>query len=343
MVFHLPRINLPLLVVAMVAGVLSADAQSADRSIIFSTPKSDDTPAVTPSLTPQNSQLPVLPGSLQAPDPALQFQAPNDDLVEPPPVVITPRSQRMEKLLEDRKNWTLMTPEEILGVTPADELLRSPDRDALGREKNTTPLQRFLDRESQTHTAPTNGWQIDEDNLPWKPSQNRDDVDPFAPGSDNTVNAAKRLSDYLNGRQTGEGTAGRNNNNYGWDAFFPPAPQKPDKPDPEQVAAMDRFRQLLNPAPAPTTEASPDNTYFSTTKTSPAVDPYLNQPDYVPNPAGASYTPLTSGIGKPNGLDPLPGIVTPGTTPALTPAWTPQPAPWLIQGPQLNVMPQRKF
>ncbi len=140
------------------------------------------------------------------------------------------------------------------------------------------------------------------------------------------------MSDYLNGRQTGEGTAGRNNNNYGWDAFFPPAPQKPDKPDPEQVAAMDRFRQLLNPAPAPTTEASPDNTYFSTTKTSPAVDPYLNQPDYVPNPAGASYTPLTSGIGKPNGLDPLPGIVTPGTTPALTPAWAPQPAPWLSKG-----------
>jgi hypothetical protein len=343
MVFHLPRLNLPLLVVTMVAMVSSTDAQSSDRSIIFSTPKSDDTPAVTPSLAPQNSQLPVLPDSLQAPDPALHFQAPNDLLVGPPPTVITPRSQRMEKLLEDRKNWTLMTPEEIMGVTPADELLQSPDRDALGRKKDTTPLQRFLDRENQMHSGPTNGWQIEQDNLPWKPSRNRDDLNPFAPGSDNTVNAAKKLIDYLNGRQLGEGTANRNNNNYGWDSFSPTAQQTAMKPDPEQLAAMDRFRQLLNPAPVPTTEASPDNKYFPATKTAPVVDPYLNQPYYVLNPAGSSYTPLTSGVGKPSGLTPLPGIVTPGITLAPAPAWAPQPAPWLIQGPQPFVMPQRKF
>jgi hypothetical protein len=332
-----------LLITATVAGGFSAGAQQSGRSIIFSTPKSDDTPAVTPSLSPQNSQLPVLPDSLQAPDPALRFQAPNDLPVgPPPPPASTPRSQRMEKLLEDRKNWTLMTPEEIMGVTPADELLQAPDRDALGRKKDTTPLQRFLDRESQMRSGPTNGWQNDQDNLPWKPSRIRDDLNPFAPGSDNTVNAAKRLSDYLNDRLLGEGTASRNNNNYGWDSFSLSAPQTTMKPDPEQLAAMDRFRQLLNPAPA-TTEASPDNKYFPTTKTAPVVDPYLNQPDYLPNPAGSSYTPLTSGIGKPSGLTPLPGVIMSGITPATAPAWAPQPAPWLIQGPQPFVMPQRKF
>jgi len=117
MVFHLPGLKLSLLVVAMGAMVLSAGAQSSDRSIIFSTPKSDDTPAATPSLSPQNSQLPVLPDSLQAPDPVFRYSSPDALPAEPPARTATPRSQQMEKMLEDRKNWTLLTPEEIMGIT----------------------------------------------------------------------------------------------------------------------------------------------------------------------------------------------------------------------------------
>jgi hypothetical protein len=343
MVFHLPGLKLSLLVVAMGAMVLSAGAQSSDRSIIFSTPKSDDTPAATPSLSPQNSQLPVLPDSLQAPDPVFRYSSPDALPAEPPARTATPRSQQMEKMLEDRKNWTLLTPEEIMGITPADQLLQPPDRDALGRKKDTTPLERLLDRESQTHGGLTNGWQNVLDDSPWKISRNRDDASPFDPGDDNTVDAAKRLSEYLNSRRMGEGTDNRNDKAYGWDSFSQPAPQTTAKPDLEQMAAMDRFRQLLNPTQATATESSPDNKYFPVPKTAPVSDPFITQPDYVPNPAGSSFTPLTSGFGKPAGLTPLPGIVSPGIAPTPAPAWAPQPAPWLIQGPQPFVMPQRKF
>jgi len=348
MVFHLPSLKLPLLAVAMGVMVLSARAQSSDRSIIFSTPKSDDTTAATPSLTPQNSQLPVLPDSLQAPDPTFHVQAPNDIPAAPPPVANPLQAQRMKKMLEERNDWALMTPEQILGTTPTEELLPSPERDATGSKNynnynNAAPLNRYLDRENGLRGGFTNRWQNSRDDSPWNLSRDRNDLNPLDPGRDSPLDAAQRLNEYLNSRRFGDSTANRNDKNYGWDAFNPPAPQTPDKPDVAQVAAMDRFRQLLNPSPAPAAESSPDSKYFPAAKTAPVVDPYITQPDYVPNPAGASYTPLTSGIGKPTGLSPLPGIVNQGIAPVTPPAWAPQPAPWLIQGPQPFVMPQRKF
>jgi hypothetical protein len=175
MVLRLPKLIVLLLVVAMDALVLSAGAQPSDRSIIFSTPKTDDAQAVTPSLSPQNSQSPVLPNSLQAPDSALNFQAPNDLPAPPPPTVNTPQNQRMQKILEERKNWTLMTPSEILwGGSTTEELLHPPERDAMGRDKKPTQLERYLDREDQLRGSLTNRWQNDRDNSPWHFSRDQD-------------------------------------------------------------------------------------------------------------------------------------------------------------------------
>ena len=343
MAFHLPGLKLPLLVIAMGAMVLSAGAQSSDRAIIFSTPKSDDTPAVTPSLSPQNSQLPFLPDSLQAPDPTLHLQAPNDPLVAPPAAVNPLQARRMKQMLEDRKNWAQMTPEQILGMTPTDELLQPSDRDALGAKKDAMSLDRYPDRENNPRGGFTNNWQYGRDDSPWNNSRDRNDRNPADPGRDNTMDAVQRLNQYLDSRRIGDGTANRSDKIFGWDSFNPPARPTPDKPDVEQVAAMERFRQLLNPSPVPATEPSSDSKFFPVPKTAPVADPYLTQPDYMPNPAGASYKPLTAGTGKPAGLTPLPGIVTPGMAPATVPAWAPLPAPWLLQGPQPFVMPQRKF
>jgi hypothetical protein len=345
MAFDLPKLNAPLLVVAMGAMVLSTGAQQSDRSIIFSTPNTDDAQAATPSPSPQNSQVPVLPGSLQAPDSAFNFQAPNDLPALPPPTANTPQDQRMKKMLEERKNWTLMTPAEILGVTPTEELelLQPPEHDATGREKNPTQLERYLDRENQLRGGLTNGLPSDQDNSPWNYSRDRDSLNPFDPGRDNTADAAQKLSQFLNSRPNGDAAVNRKEKSFGWDSFSPPAPQAPVKPDLEQMAAMERFRQLLEASPDTTSGPSPDSKFSPMTKAVPILDPNITQPDFVPNPAGASFMPLTSGIGKPAGLTPLPGIVTAANPAVAVPAWSPQPPPWLSQGPQLFVMPQRKF
>jgi hypothetical protein len=249
----------------------------------------------------------------------------------------------MQKLLEERKNWTQMTPEEILGVAPKEDMLKPPERDVMGREKQTSQLERYLDRETRMRGGLTNGWQSSQDNSPWQWSRDRNGLNPLDSQRDSTDDAAQRLSEYLNSQRMGESPVNRADKNFGWDSFSPPAPQSTAKPDPEQMAAMDRFRQFLNPAPAPAAEASSDGKYFHVSKTAAVADSYMNQPDYVPNPAGSSFTPLTSGIGKPSGLMPLPGVVSQGIAPESGAAWTPQPAPWLIQGPKPFVMPQRKF
>ena len=246
----------------------------------------------------------------------------------------------MGKLLEERKNWALMTPEEIFGVTATGKLLQPPERDAMGREKNQTQLERYLNRENQQRTGSTNGWRNDKEDLPWNFSRDKDRANPFDSSRHGTEDAAQNLDRFLNGRRNTDISANQNGI-VTWDSFnAPPAQQTSEKQNLEQMAAMERFRQLLAPSSTPVAP-SPDSRFFPVPKT--VVDPNITQPDFVPNPAGASFTPLSSGTGKPAGLAPLPGIVTSTPQPVTVPAWAPQPPPWLLQGPQPFTMPQRKF
>ena len=337
-----PKPAVPLLIVAMSAMVLSAAAQPSGQSIIFSSPQTDGTQPATPSLVPQNSQLPVLPGTLQAPvSPFSHNDTANSFPAVPPPA--NPSEQQVKQMLDERENWMLKTPAEIFGVTATEKLLQPPERDAAGREKTKTQLERFLDRENQAQAGPTNGWQNNRDDSPWNFSRDRNNENPFAAGHHGPDDAAQNLDRFLNGQRNTDVSA-KQNDVASWDAFnasASPTSQASEKQNLEQMAAMERFRQLLEPSPAPESP-SPDSKFFPAPKT--VLDPNITQPDFVPNPAGASFPPLASGIGKPAGLTPLPGIVNSALPPVTAPAWAPQPPPWLLQGPQPGVMPQqRKF
>ena len=334
-----PKLNLPLLMLVVSALALSAGAQSAGRAIIFSTPQTDaEQPGKSP-LGPVNSQPGILPGTLQAPAQLFDFNPPSDLPPLPASPGISAQQQRMQRLLNDRKNWILMTPEEILGSTTTEKMLQPPERDALGREKNPTPLERFLQRESQARNGLTNGWHNDRAGSPWNLARDQDNAKPLDSGRSSSAVAARNLSQVLSGLRNREAAADQNGNS-GWDAFSQTPPQATTKLDVEQLAAMERFRQLLNPSPVEAAQPSADSRFVSTPKL--AVDPFLIQPDFVPNPAGASFTPLSSGIARPEGLTPLPGEVTSFLPPVAAPSWKPQPPPWLLQGPQPFVIPKQK-
>jgi hypothetical protein len=335
--FHLPWPNVPLLVVAMGAMVLSAGAQPSGQSIIFSSPQNDDSQSAPPSSS-DNSQPITLPSTLQAPTAVFDFNPPSDNLPLPIAPTDTPQQQRMKKLLEERKDWVLMTPEEILDSTPTENMLIPPEQDAFGREKDQTQLERYLEREGQMPESFTNGWQNAQTNSPWGFSQEQNAVNPLDVQRDNMSAAARNLNQLLNDQRNRDGSANQIENND-WDTLGQPLPQTTTKPNPEQLAAMERFRQLLAPSSA-APEISPDSRFLPVSR--PAVDPFITQPDFTPNPAGASFTTLSSGIAKPSGLTPLPGAVTSFSQPLTSPAWKPQPPPWLLQGPQPFVMPQPK-
>jgi len=327
--FRVPGLKWPLLVVAAGAMVLSAAAQQAGQPIIFSAPPNGTTPSVTPPPASASPQFPSLPDTSRAPSPLFDFSTP-DDLPPPPPPSAAGR-QPVKKTAAERKNWLQMTPEEMFGVAPADKNDTAEPVDSL------TPLERFFDQEKQKQrTAPKDDGQNDRANSPWDFPHDQNSAGLFGAGRDGTGNPGQNP-----GRPPGDwwnnGAAPKQNGTVSWDSFSASAPQTPEKPNLEQLAAMERFRQLLAPSPA----SAVDGKVFSAPIV--PIDPNLTQPAFAPNPAGASFTPLSSGIGMPAGLTPLPGIVTPISQPAVIPSWTPQPAPWLSQGPQPFAIPQRKF
>jgi len=336
--FHPPKFRALLLVMAITAMVLSANGQQSGQSIIFSSPQADDAQPAAPSLAPDNSTPATLPGTMPAPMSLFNYNKPNSSLPAPAVPVDSLQQQRMRKLLEERKNWALMTPEEILGVNTTENMLQPPDQDAPGREKNQTQLERYLERESRLRNGLTNDWQNDRASSPWNFLRERDNANSIDSGRENQATAVGSLNQLLSGQRNQDDSANQNGN-PGWDAFSQPLPQPSTKPDPEQVAAMERFRQLLAPSPNPL-EPSPDSKFFPVPRT--VTDPFITSPDFVPNPAGASFTPLSSGLARPSGLTPLPGTVSSFSSSVTTPSWKPQPPPWLLQGPQPFVMPQPK-
>jgi hypothetical protein len=339
MAFHLPKPVVPLLAIAMGAMVLSAAAQQSGQSIIFSSPQNDDAQSSTPSLVQPSSPLPSLPSTMQAPVSPFSYNAPDNFPDLPPSPANSAEQQRMEKMLSDRKNWTLMTPEEIFGVTT--EKSSQPERDAMGQGKNQTQLERYLERENQSPDGRTNDWQNDRANSPWNISRDPDNANPFDSrhNGNDPFGAPQNLNRLFDGQRNGDVPANQNGT-VSWDVFSTPAPQTPVKSNLEQLAAMERFRQLLEPSPAPP-PSSPQSAFFSAPKA--VLDPNLTQPDFVVNPAGASFTPLSSGIGKPAGLTPLPGITPHLAQPVAAPSWAPQPPPWVSQTPQPFAAPQWKF
>ncbi len=152
--FHPPKPKVLLLVMAICAMLLSAEAQQAGQPIIFSSPQTGDAQPTASSPTTDNPPPGTLPGLLQAPVSVFDFNQSGDRLPVPAAPGISPQQRRMQRLLEDRKNWTLMTPAEIFGVTATEKMLQPPERDALGREKNPTQLERYLERESQLRNGP---------------------------------------------------------------------------------------------------------------------------------------------------------------------------------------------
>jgi hypothetical protein len=243
----------------------------------------------------------------------------------------------MRKLLADHKDWTRMTPDEMFGVASADK----PDKsDTAGQPDGEASLEHFFEQENQPGSALKTNGQNARANSPWDFPRDRNDAGSFnsqRSGAENLEQNSGRLPSHW---WNNDASANQNGNTT-WDSFSTPVQQTPAAPDLGQQAAMDRFRQLLAPNPAPATEASQNSKLFSAPNAQ--VDPNFTQPEFAPNPSGASFTPLSSGIGLPAGLTPLPGIVTPISQPVATPSWAPQPAPWLSSTPQPFAIPQRKF
>jgi len=325
--------RLPLAISILLTAGSSCFAQSAGRPIIFSSPNDNPDSTTSPSLADPAKSTFV--ESLSAP---MSFNSKPTDVLPAPTTTTSVRpamteSERLRNMLNKQKNWVFMTPAEILGVDDSQNTLNVPDRDAAGNRKTLTPAERYTERVNQFRSAYTNSLDSDNQSTKWDFSNlGNDQPDAMTPSQGLNPNriTAPNNSGWMDSR----------NNNSAWARLTAtPALVSPDRDD-EQKSAMAQFQDLLesrsaSPVPKVIPVSAPD-----TTKS--PWDSIASQP--VANPVGASFTPLSTGIGIPTGLPALPSLTAPAAVKiGQTPIGAPQPAPWLSTAPQPGVIPQRKF
>jgi hypothetical protein len=231
----------------------------------------------------------------------------------------------------------LMTPAEILGVPTPEKILGIPQRDA-GAGKNQTAIERYLEREYAAQTGATNRNAIYNRNPSeeWNASSREQArLNPGFSSPENNTNSSAMNSFF--GETPDNRNAEANQNAVTvWQKPFA-SPSVAPAQTPEQLAAAEGFQKLLQPHSSQSSVA----TFSSYSKTTP--DTFLMQP--AASPAGNSFVPLSSGIGMPTGVQPLPGIFgekKSSTTP-VAPEWKPKSPPWMSSIPQSGTMSQREF
>ena len=310
---------------ALGAAVATAFSAAAQQPILFSKPTETPEDKANSFIMDSGSKLQGRSGDFNAPKQLFNF-APDQKPTPlgPPPIM----SQSLKDTLDKRKNWTLETPQEIMGVPTAEQIMGLPD--PTGDDKRT-PTERYLRRQNLAASfSATNALR--------RPEAALDEMNPFAARAADAANgpfakpdprlatgSRKYFDQLINAPADSPFGADQNQDSTGSFGRLAPLP----KPDLAQLAAMERFKALMEPGAPP--EKMTTATRFSTTPLLPAADPNL-QPVPLFNPLGQSYTPLPNSIGRPTGINPLPGLT--GSYLAV-PAKKPlvQLPPWLSKEP----------
>lgn len=320
---------------ALVALGLPAAAQ---QHIQFSKPTGTDT-----NLTPASAFLPPKasknPAYFNAPKPVFGGGSPGVDFDalpgNPQPSISGAYAAQWQKSMDAKKNWALMTPEEVLGIPTPEKILGVEDPNDK-EESKLSAEERFLRRQQREADIGESNALRHADASMW---HNND----WASDSFQTTDAKSKLDGAVPGttrnlgdlfRQRSDGVSGLNQDpQSAWSSpFESPAPLP--KPTPEQLAGMDRFRALMEPPPQDKVPQALQPVI--------APDPNIQRTPFF-NPAGQSFTRVSDNTVRPVGLTPLPGVT--GPHPDQTKKQKPlvEPPPWMQSSLDGGFMPQRQF
>jgi hypothetical protein len=343
MSFHwTPLRRLAILPGALLLVVFSARAQQGGEPIIFSSPTGGGVSSNLTSLSKPDD----LPNTLSFTPSGLGPDLPSGpapSLPAIPAAVSISEGQQLQNLLNPKKDWTLMTPSEIMGVSTPEKILQVPERDAMGLRENPDSLENFLGRQDSSQPTATNGYSKDNSLSAWHFQRN----DDLQPGIPSPIGANVSSIPSSLGQLFSQNSSGHNGGGNVWQNFGRSSPVSTSLNTSRTTTELDQFKKLLGMGSAVDSSASAtpisyDSSSSAFSSSEPSPDNNFSRP--VANPVGTSYIPLSSGIGTPMGLPSLPTLTGQGNLQsAITPAWTPQAPPWTDQGPQPFVIPQRKF
>lgn len=278
---------------------------------------------VTPSSNSDEAETtrPV-PAALAAPSSILGNRAVNFDQLPtgPQAIILNDNSAQWKKFLDERKNWALMTPREIMGVPTPESILGVQDLDD---ELGLTVEQRYLRRldrgsESGATNSASRGANDDLDR-DLKLIGNRDDAGRLGSFSSFTgidaANSVKNGGALKGGRGDGNQTAAVS----AWSSAFQ-SQTVGAKETQEQLAGMERFREFMGGSAAPKTATLSASAGVIATADAKARTTASEQ-------ASHTYTTVGDSFGKPTVLIPF-GQATPLPTTTKKVSWV-QPPPWL--------------
>ena len=329
---------------ALAAFVIAAGSAAAQPTIRYSKPANEDISGktnVVPSATTRRNSA----AAFNAPSPLFGDKIPTVDFDVLPgspnaDAVSAAKVAQWKKILEGKKNWALMTPEENMGIQTPEEILGITDPKD---DPKLSPGERFLQGlDLRAAAGATNGFHHP-DAAHWRNDStsdlfNRSDASSqFAKNLGGSIpGATKDSSPFFNLNPDASQGVDKKSDSAWAIAFGTPEPAS--KPTSEQLAGMDRFRALMEPS-APEKTPEPSRFVFNVPVAAP--DPN-RQTAPAFNSSGRSFTALESAMGKPTGITPLPGLTAPRPPPAKKTALVQTP-PWLSDTPQPFTPLQRQF
>ena len=202
MSFRLSRGQIWLVAASMgLSGLLVGNAQAGEkergRPIEFSLPKSDEVTTNLHQLTSKKDRLKQLEEDLYKPlesfSPKSSLEGVAAPLPRAPSSPAVP-SKRVKELLEKRKNWVFMSPEDMLGAPTVEDVLKTPQFAPDGQEKKELPaLERYYERLNAKRVGADDPLEANKEDLfgaPNKPNAS----DERAPEKDSRVPSSVRES-----------------------------------------------------------------------------------------------------------------------------------------------------
>jgi hypothetical protein len=295
-----------------------------EQPILFSSPDSDDIGTNMPSLTPRPPTMPEAAQAFQAS--SFDFNPASDAPTELAMPLSPEEVAQMQKQLDEKENWALLTPQELLGVPTPQKIMGLPENE------NESVTERYLERQETPVTNEAAGlsqWDVSAD------ESNSAAATVAVFGSANPA-ASSFFSQMM-----GNSAPGQGQNTGNWSFSFGSGPAAPSQPTPEQVAEAEAFQKMITfhssaSLPSPTEPLFNANPFDTQSKpvllaAQPVQDTLTPPPQF--NPLGASFTPLNKGVHMPVGVKPLPGLIPQNLTP-IAPEWKPQLPPWMSPVPE---------
>jgi hypothetical protein len=322
--------------------VLLGLSAAAQQTIEVSTPSDGAQPKQANTFMPDHSTR--NPDSFKAPTPFFGNDAPSssfDRLPGGPAASISAAAiAQWQKQQEQKKNWGLMTPEEILNVPTPEKVLGLGAND---KDARLSPEEQYLKRQDRLaaagasnalHAADLSLWHSGVD-LNASPFQGLDAAGREKTSKGSLPGAATSLGSLFGQGDPSQASlpvkAGST-----WASSFNTLPPLP-KPTPDQLAGIERFNALLESS---VSEKTPAVSTFSLPRAV-APDPFLDPLPAV-NLAGRAVPAIKHDITGPKGITPLPGITGPVAQEKKA-APLVQPPPWMQDPLQNSSLPSRQY